>query len=108
MMDIQDLHSPLPSSVSTFSYSSSSNSDLQPLSVGATKWQVGDNAARQILSIVQPNADSEVRREVIIEYLQRLIEDTFGIKVQTSFLSLFHLCLHWKFASPFYFEYWMT
>ncbi|CAO2820741.1 unnamed protein product [Amaranthus hypochondriacus] len=81
MMDIQDLHSPLPSSVSTFSYSSSSNSDLQPLSVGATKWQVGDNAARQILSIVQPNADSEVRREVIIEYLQRLIEDTFGIKV---------------------------
>ncbi|XP_057521248.1 uncharacterized protein LOC130801417 [Amaranthus tricolor] len=79
MMDIQDLHSPLPSSVSTFS--DSSNCDLQPLSIGAGRWHVGDKMAEQILSIIQPNAGSENRRERIIKYLQRLIEYAFKTKV---------------------------
>ena len=81
MMDIQDLHSPLPSSVSTFS--DSSNCDLQPLSIGAGRWHVGDKMAEQILSIIQPNAGSENRRERIIKYLQRLIEYAFKTKVLT-------------------------
>lgn len=77
-MDTQDLRSPLPSS---FSSSSSSNSDVIPFTIGATRWQVGDRTAQQILAVIQPNAESENRRKEIIEYLQRLIEDALGIKV---------------------------
>ncbi|XP_019103597.1 uncharacterized protein LOC104887647 isoform X3 [Beta vulgaris subsp. vulgaris] len=78
MMDIQGLCSPLPSS---FSSSSSSNCDLHPLSISVRRWQVGERIAGQILSVIQANADSENRRKQIIEYLQTLIEEAFGIKV---------------------------
>lgn len=77
MMDIQDLHSHLPSS---FSSSPSSNCTLHPLPIGA-RWEEGERTAQQIMSVIQPNAESENKRKEIIEYLQRLIEDEFGIKV---------------------------
>lgn len=42
---------------------------------------MGERIAGQILSVIQANADSENRRKQIIEYLQTLIEEAFGIKV---------------------------
>ncbi|XP_021737950.1 uncharacterized protein LOC110704474 [Chenopodium quinoa] len=77
-MDIQNLRSPHPSS---FSSSLSSNCDVNPLPIDVRRWEVGDRTAQQILSVIQPNAESENRRKEIIEYLQRLIEDVFEIKV---------------------------
>ncbi|XP_021758199.1 uncharacterized protein LOC110723179 [Chenopodium quinoa] len=78
MMDIQNLHSPHPSS---FTSSSSSNCNVNPLQIDVRRWEVGDRTAQQILSVIQPNAESENRRKEIIEYLQKLIEDVFEIKV---------------------------
>jgi len=49
--------------------------------LGAERWQVGDKTTKYILSVIQPTTDSEKRRREIIEYLQTLIEDSFGIKV---------------------------
>uniref|UniRef100_A0A7C9E525 Polynucleotide adenylyltransferase n=1 Tax=Opuntia streptacantha TaxID=393608 RepID=A0A7C9E525_OPUST len=80
MVDVQDLHSQLPLSSRSSSFSSTS-SDLHPSSNGANKWMVGENIPEQILSVIQPTAGSEKRRREIIEYIQTLIEDSFGIKV---------------------------
>ena len=69
MVDVQDLHSQLPLSSRSSSFSSTS-SDLHPSSNGANKWMVGENIPEQILSVIQPTAGSEKRRREIIEYIQ--------------------------------------
>ncbi|KAJ8437282.1 hypothetical protein Cgig2_010107 [Carnegiea gigantea] len=82
MVGIQDLHSQLPLSSRSSSFSSTL-SDLHPSSNVANKWMVGENITEQILSVVQPTVGSEKRRGEIIEYIQTLIEDRFGIKSRT-------------------------
>uniref|UniRef100_A0A7C9AQJ3 Polynucleotide adenylyltransferase n=1 Tax=Opuntia streptacantha TaxID=393608 RepID=A0A7C9AQJ3_OPUST len=80
MMDIQDSYCSQPSTYTSLS-SLSCSSSLHPLLLGAERWQVGEKTTKHILSVIQPTTDSEKRRREIIEYLQTLIEDSFGIKV---------------------------
>ncbi|XP_074286444.1 uncharacterized protein LOC141611733 isoform X2 [Silene latifolia] len=80
-MDIPDLHSPLPFSSTSSLSSARSESNQRPLAVSDRSWLVGEKTTQKILSVIQPTIDSESRRKEIIEYLQRLIVDSFGIKV---------------------------
>ena len=80
MMDIQDSYCSQPCTFTSLS-SLSCSSSLHPLLLGAERWQVGEKTTKHILSVIQPTTDSEKRRREIIEYLQTLIEDSFGIKV---------------------------
>lgn len=81
MMDIQDSYCSLALTYTSSSSPLRCSSSLHPLSLGAERWQVGEKTTKQILSVIQPTTDSENRRREIIEYLQTLIEDSFGIKV---------------------------
>ncbi|KAL9247834.1 hypothetical protein vseg_021220 [Gypsophila vaccaria] len=80
-MDISDSNSSLPFSSKSSLSSADAESNLRPLAVGTGSWLVGDKTTQQILSVIQPTVESEHRRKEIIEYLQGLIGDAFGIKV---------------------------
>ena len=80
-MDVQDSYWSLALTYTSSSSPLRCSSSLHPLSLGAERWQVGEKTTKQILSVIQPTTDSENRRREIIEYLQTLIEDSFGIKV---------------------------
>jgi len=81
VMDVQDSYWSLALTYTSSSSPLRCSSSLHPLSLGAERWQVGEKTTKQILSVIQPTTDSENRRREIIEYLQTLIEDSFGIKV---------------------------
>ncbi|KAK9741831.1 hypothetical protein RND81_03G131700 [Saponaria officinalis] len=81
MMDTPDFNSSLPVSSTSSLSSASVESNPRPLAVGARSWLVGEKTTQQILSVIQPTTESERRRKEIIEYLQGLIGDAFGIKV---------------------------
>ncbi|KAL8144512.1 hypothetical protein V2J09_017544 [Rumex salicifolius] len=61
--------------------SSSSSTCLSTLDIGAEEWDVADEGAHEILSLIQPNVISERRRKEIIKYIQILIGSSYGIRV---------------------------
>lgn len=81
------LSSSSSSSSSCSSCSSSSNPHL--MSFTAECWSITKLTTQEILCAIQPTIVSEQRRKEIIDYVRRLIRDSFGNEVRDLYIFLF-------------------
>ncbi|GKU98250.1 hypothetical protein SLEP1_g11276 [Rubroshorea leprosula] len=82
---------PQPSSPSSsFSSSSCLSSPLNPypLLIDAELWMMAEKRTLEMLRIIQPALVSEEKRKSIINNVQMLIKDYFGIEVTKSLFAL--------------------